>query len=491
MSEDPQAATGRKPRAGRGGEFTSDWAQREAALLREIGDLSAALDAIRTGGIDAVMIPGPEGENLYTLTSTDRPYRVLVEQMGQGAATLSEHGTVLYANQMFADLIGRDRARLLGQDLTDLVEAHDPRVLGDLLAVAAGATAHGELTLVHPDGSSTPVLASVTGLDLGAGTVVRCLIVADLTSRLEGEERFRLTMEYATIGVSLESPDGRFILVNPALCQMLGRDAESLIGTTWQEVTHPDDVAVSQDLLDALADGTVPSFRVRKRYLKPDGSVLWGDMSMSCVRSEDGSVRNFIAQIVDVSEQEQAEQRLAQSEEQYRLLAENASDVAMRMSGSWGFEWVSGSVVDVLGWQAPDLVGHRIDDFIHLDDLPRFRQVIDNAAPGAPARTEFRFRRSDRTYRWVACRTRAKVDQDGALLAIFGGMVDVQDRKSSEAQELERVRQLEQFQRLTVGRELKMIELKKEIEYLRKHGPANGDKPDDQFETRVGRRGFD
>jgi len=119
---------------------------------------------------------------------------------------------------------------------------------------------------------------------------------------------------------------------------------------------------------------------------------------------------------------------------------------------------------------SPDLVGHLIEEFIYHDDLTRFRQAIAEASPGGMASVECRFRCSDGTHRWVACRTRVKVDEDGTPVAVVGGLVDVADRKEAEAKELQRLEELERFQRLTVGRELKMIELKKEIEYLRKHG---------------------
>jgi len=142
------------------------------------------------------------------------------------------------------------------------------------------------------------------------------------------------------------------------------------------------------------------------------------------------------------------------------------------------FEWVSGSVIDVLGWTEPNLVCHVLDDFIHPEDLAWFLEVIADTGPGNAARVEFRFRRLDGTYRWVACRTRVKVDEDGAPVAVVGGLVDVADRKATEAREQARLAELEQFQRLTVGRELKMIELKKEIEYLQKNGPTNGSEPD-------------
>ncbi|HYO19834.1 MAG TPA: PAS domain S-box protein [Dermatophilaceae bacterium] len=181
----------------------------------------------------------------------------------------------------------------------------------------------------------------------------------------------------------------------------------------------------------------------------------------------------------DVTDRHTAAQRLAESEEQYRLLAENASDMVMRLSPDLSFEWLSGSVDGVLGWESSDLVGHLIDEFIHPEDLDRVRPAIANASGGA-AEVEFRFRRADGTHRWVACRTRMKVDADGTPVAVAGGLVDIQERKALEASELDRLEELERFQRLTVGRELKMLDLKKEIEYLRKFAPAKGSDPGDQ-----------
>lgn len=152
----------------------------------------------------------------------------------------------------------------------------------------------------------------------------------------------------------------------------------------------------------------------------------------------------------------------------------------MRLDPDRRFEWVSGSVADVLGWAAPDLLGHLVEEFIHPDELALFGHAVAGTSPEGTASTEVRFRRSDGSYRWVLCHTRLKVDQDGAPVALVGGLVDIEARKAVEAQELDRLESLERFQRLTVGRELKMIELKKEIESLknlvRSGADADGDK---------------
>jgi hypothetical protein len=131
-------------------------------------------------------------------------------------------------------------------------------------------------------------------------------------------------------------------------------------------------------------------------------------------------------------------------------------------------------------WAAPDLLGHVINEFIHPDELALFVHAIVDTSAENTASTEFRFRRSDDSYRWVLCHTRMKLDEDGAPVALVGGLVDIEARKEVEAQEMDRLETLDRFQRLTVGRELKMIELKKEIESLRslvhKHGDEKGDK---------------
>jgi PAS fold len=121
-----------------------------------------------------------------------------------------------------------------------------------------------------------------------------------------------------------------------------------------------------------------------------------------------------------------------------------------------------------------------IDEFIHPDELALFGHAIVDTSAEKTASTEFRFRRSDGSCRWVLCHTRLKLDKDGAPVAMVGGLVDIEARKEVEAHEMDRLETLERFQRLTLGRELKMIELKKEIESLRslvhKDGDEKGDK---------------
>ncbi len=131
-------------------------------------------------------------------------------------------------------------------------------------------------------------------------------------------ELFRVAMQSAGVGFCLVSPEGRFLEVNPALCELLGRDAETLCHCTWQQLTHPDDLATDLGLVEELKNHRRDSYRLRKRFLRPDGSVIWGDLNVGCVRHGDGRVRLFVSQIVDVSEAVAAETALAEQERQLR-----------------------------------------------------------------------------------------------------------------------------------------------------------------------------
>jgi len=171
-------------------------------LRGQLEDLLAAFAAIRGGGVDAIMVGGPNEERLYTLTSADRPYRVIVEEMGEGAATVSERGVLLYVNRRLSNLVGRDRRDLIGTDATALVDPADRSQLINLLDAPAGQTNRAELNLAGRDGATVPALTSVTGLDID-GVLVRCLVVADLTSR----RRHGREIEDANVVIAAHSAD--------------------------------------------------------------------------------------------------------------------------------------------------------------------------------------------------------------------------------------------------------------------------------------------
>ncbi|GAA1476863.1 hypothetical protein GCM10009623_13090 [Nocardioides aestuarii] len=127
----------------------------------------------------------------------------------------------------------------------------------------------------------------------------------------DSDQQWRLTLQHSPVGMSLVDPGGRFIAVNDAFCTMLGYDAEEARALTFQEITHPDDLDADLDLLEETLSGERTSYRMVKRYLHKDGSVVWADLSVALLREDDGTPIHFIGQILDITEQYESRRKLA------------------------------------------------------------------------------------------------------------------------------------------------------------------------------------
>lgn len=150
-----------------------------------------------------------------------------------------------------------------------------------------------------------------------------------MESATDSEQLWQLTMQHSPVGMTLVAPDGRFLAVNDALCQMLGYDADALRSMTFQQLTHPDDLALDLELLEDTLAGGRASYRILKRYLHADGRIVWGDLSVALLRAEDGEPIHFISQILDVTAQQEYRARLAEAKatiDHQRRLAEAVYD---------------------------------------------------------------------------------------------------------------------------------------------------------------------
>ena len=125
------------------------------------------------------------------------------------------------------------------------------------------------------------------------------------------EELWRLTLLHSPVGMCLVDLDGRLTVVNRALCEMLGYDASRLLALRFQDITHPDDLDADLRLYEQVLAGELESYRLRKRYLRADGEVLWVDLSVALARGRDGAPAHFVSQVLDVSDQVEAERREA------------------------------------------------------------------------------------------------------------------------------------------------------------------------------------
>lgn len=162
-------------------------AQELAEVREQVAYLQQVLSAITSQGVDAVVVRDGDTDQIYSLTSADRPYRVLVEGMGEGALTLSESGVVLFANPHLASALGIARDAMVGHDLSEFVAPGQEPVLDVLLSGSGEGTRRTELSLQHADGTVVPFQVAVNDLEV-EDVLVRCFLLTDLRAQKRAEQ---------------------------------------------------------------------------------------------------------------------------------------------------------------------------------------------------------------------------------------------------------------------------------------------------------------
>ena len=157
-------------------------ARGEARSLRaRLNEAEETLAAIRAGAVDAVVVGGPAGERVFTLEGAEHGYRVLMEAMSEGVATLTENGLVSYCNARFAVILGARLELTIGNPISRLVPRADRERFQALIAAGTRGRSEGEFALKAP-GADAPILVRLAVVALTVdGARMHCLVMTDLT----------------------------------------------------------------------------------------------------------------------------------------------------------------------------------------------------------------------------------------------------------------------------------------------------------------------
>lgn len=199
--------------------------QRLSDLQRRLDEALHTLDAIQNGSVDAVVVNGPRGTQLFTLESPDHPFRTFVEGMQEGALTLAGDGQILYANAFFAGLVGRPASEVVGAELSGFVAAPQRGSVALLVEQGLHGTVKHTLRLETPSGAA-PVQITLSPLTQGDFPTC-CAVVVDLRER-EQAERARAAREAAE---EANAAKDRFLAV-------LGHELRSPLNTVlgWAQI---------------------------------------------------------------------------------------------------------------------------------------------------------------------------------------------------------------------------------------------------------------
>jgi two-component system cell cycle sensor histidine kinase/response regulator CckA len=273
------------------------------------------LQAIRAGEVDALVFPTTEGERVFVLRDTDEPYRVLVEQLQEGAIIASPDGDILYCNQRFADLLDRPLELVIGSPLLDHISPEDHDLVSDLLVPGRPAAHRAEIDLLNESSTARPVQLSVAPYAVD-GAAALCIVVTDLSDQrrreaLVADERLaRSILEHVAEAVVVCDLNGVVTRANQEARRLGG---ERIIGFAFAEAFPLHFSGPCQDAAELLAgtlrgdrytmvEAVLPSDSGKPHQILVSGGPLY----------DATAVAGAVISMVNITEHKAAEERLRQ-----------------------------------------------------------------------------------------------------------------------------------------------------------------------------------
>jgi PAS domain S-box-containing protein len=269
------------------------------------------------------------------LRESEEKYRLLAENATDMISRHDPAGVFLYVSPACKRLLGYEPEELVGRSAYELIYRDDfdevTRVHGALLGTSETYTV--TFRTLRKDGTLAwfeTTTRTVRNPWTGEVAEIHCSS-RDASQRKqaeealrESEERFRSAFDAAAVGMGMASPEGRWLRVNPALCEILGYSEDEFLQMTFQEMTYPDDLASDLRQLQKLQAGQIDAFQMEKRYIHKRGHLVWGHLSVSLVRDAQGRPLYQVGLIEDITRRREAEEQLR--EQNSRLEALVASE---------------------------------------------------------------------------------------------------------------------------------------------------------------------
>lgn len=417
-----------------------------AELRQQLDEAKETLRAITSGEVDALVINSKIGEQVFTLEGADTVYRVAIENINEGAITLSPEGTILYSNHYFARMMRIDLNKVIGTSIFDFVgtENHDP-----FTALLAQDSGRVEISLRAADGTQVPAYVATKKLQLDSLTI--CAIVTDLTQQKKSEEvrvlKDRLTeaQRLSHTGSwewNIKSGEVRW---SDEMYAVFGVEMNDFVPDidSFTHFIHVDDLSTVTKIMKKLTEEG-GSGGVDFHVVRPDGAVrFFHAEGRIAAFDEVGKPLLMIGTDQDITEQRKAEEKLRESEERYRRIIETANEGIMVADTSGAITFTNTKMAEMLGYTVQELVGKPGVSLVDPEEASSAFDKIEKRRFGLKEHYEIKFRRKDGSYLWTLVSGTPINDSEGRHIGNLGMYADITERKQTEQELKQRTIDLE------------------------------------------------
>jgi two-component system sensor kinase FixL len=310
----------------------SDQDKTKGQLLEEIGllrerlqEAEEALDAIRSGRVDALVVSSESGDQIFTLQGAEHPYRVMVETMNEGAATLLEDGSIFYANPRLADILGEPVEALISSSILDFISVEDREIFQGAIEHGYLGSSRAELRFRRSDHSSVPVFISLSPTQV-EGAQALSLVATELTERKRSEEIVaaerlaRSILDQAAEIILVCDRTGKITLANQKALQIFARNPVYKHFDDALPLSYNQPEGRTFSITNVLNGESYP--KVEAEYPASQGQNQVFLLSAAPLLKDQNQIIGCIVILTEITERKRAEEALRQSEKRFRSVVE-------------------------------------------------------------------------------------------------------------------------------------------------------------------------
>lgn len=408
------------------------------------------------------------------ILQSEKKYRELADSLPQIVYETNEHGNITYTNKASFISLGYTQEDFKkGLNIFQMIAPCEREKLQSVIQkIQNGESTTGEVYLVQrKDGMTFPAIFHSVPIFKENKFVGFRGFAVDISERKkmedslkESEEKYRSLVENASDQIVMIDDEFKMISVNRAALELFGKTQNEIIGRTISEL-FPKEIAAKniENVKKVFKTGQVFSFE-EKQFVGEN--EFWASSILSPVKNDAGKTITVLGVIRDITERKKMEKELNESEEKYRNVVERAHDAIVILQDKNIIKYVNPRAFNILGYNPAEIIGTPMSDYVHPDEIPKVVEYYKRRLAGEDVPGVYDSVLVHKDGRKI------NVELSGDVITYHGKSADmimvhdITEHKKAEEALKEKINELERFKKVTVDRELKMVELKNKIMQL-------------------------